>query len=215
MGHSTVTGIVEVLKDIGSFESAAGAITAALVSAIIAFIGWVLLKIWAGIENWSTNLRNRREAITHLFVDALNCRHVLKNSFSEQERLRYLGLIKNAKKGFRAYIVTYEERDVSKEISPYVASLPNKEIAIVSMYLESRGLFNKYYRKTASKEFALLPNCRKENVLKNLFNHARELEIISDELVTIMKYKCGRGYLKEIDKTYDEIMKSIDKIRHN
>ena len=142
--------------------------------------------------------------MTHLFVDALNRLHNLKNNFSEKERCRNLELIKNAEEGFRTYVEAYEERNISMEISPHVAFLTDEEIATISTYLEYRGLFKKYYAKTDSEEFSCLSKNRKANVIRALFDLARELEVISEKLIKTMKSK--HKYLKRINETHDELI---------
>ena len=100
--------------------------------------------------------------------------------------------MKNAEEGFRAYVEAYEERNISTEIAPHVTFLTDDEIAAISTYLEYRGLFKKYYAKTASEEFSSLSNDRKENVIGTLFDLARDLEVFSEELIEVMKSKHRR-----------------------
>lgn len=110
----------------------------------------------------------------------------------------------SVEEGFRAYVEAYEERNISTEIGSHIAFLTDEEIAVISTYLEYKGLFKKYYAKTGSEEFSCLSNKRKANVINALFDLARELEVISEKLIKTMKSK--HKYLDRINETYDELM---------
>ena len=198
---------MQQLERLGSDNSVTGAIALALVGAAIAAIGWVSVKIWDSARNSCIRRKKRREALTHLFVDALNQYNNLKRHFSEGEREKNIKLVKAADNGFRAYVENYDERDISKDISPYIAGLSEKEIAAISTYLELRGLFKQYYGKLATDQFAALSNTRKASVFGHLFDQARVLEDCSKQLIKIMKSR--HKFLKKLNKEHKTFMEAM------
>jgi len=151
--------------------------------------------------------RRKKEALTHLFVDALNQAYNLKKNFSEEERGRTVSLIKQAEKGFRGYVENYDERNISKEIAQYIAELSDSEIAAISTYLDYRGLFKQYYGKLETDKFSLLSNERKESVLNHLFDQARDLEASSQKVIETMKSR--HKFLCKLKKEHESFMSSL------
>ena len=202
-----MTWLVEQLKAFGSTESASGAVALAIIGAAITSIGWISVKIWDSFRSVCIHRKKRKEAMTHLFIDALNQNHNLKKNFSEEERERIVRQMEQAEEGYRGFIENYDERNISKDIAPYIAELSDSEIAAISTYLDYRGLFKQYYGKLATDQFSVLTNERKVSVLNHLFDQARDLEVSSQEVIAAMKSR--HKFLCKLNIEHDTFMRSL------
>ena len=181
--------------------------SAGLMAVGLAAVGWLVKMSIEQAFRYCSWRKKRKEALIYFFVEVLANKRNASTICSKEEKYSLLRKIETNSK-FRPYVESYEVQSSPENITDYLASLSEYEIALVSSYIEHSGLYQNYYTKLGSDEFVELPPSRKKNVAKVLFDLATNLDLLCEKLIYTLKKR--HSFLTYVEEQHHRLNKDLE-----
>lgn len=203
-----IAGLMDWIAGKDSADTVAGAAVLALLAGLIALLAQIAGWVWRLAEGRLVHRSRRRSALLLLFIDTkIRARNTVRQ-FPRSAHAAVVALMHAEGRDYRGYAVLPEgEADAVAALWPHLHELPPRLAFLVASYRDYTALFDRYYLSTASDAFAALSLARKERVLDQLYDTARDVVDHSTRIISELR---KFPFLRRIEPDIDDLVASVE-----